>query len=514
MIEKYKRKFSTKYFIFIIILLGFSYNILFGQSSSTSPYSRFGIGDLQSNSFVQNLGMGYSGLAVHEPFSINFTNPASYASLRLTNFEFGATSNFTWYESTGFPAFKTNSSNISYVAIGFPVISGKWGASFGILPFSNVGYEISNNSTLVDGNNADFLYTGNGGINQFYFGNGINICRNLSIGLNASYLFGSINRVNSIAFPGLIGYYDTRLTNSTRVADTYFTFGISYSIDSILMDSLKYIGMKKITIITSNSNKIVLCKNKDSITIEKPNFTVLSNNYERLIFTNYTDTFIVNNVNGKLVVDSLKNMARAIKIKSDKSFTFAMTASLSTKINTHNDSLVERYINNNGLIIVHDTTLNNTGIPGNITLPLSIGGGISYRNGYKWLINADVSMQDWSKFSGANGNEQLANSLRISAGTQYTPGFLQTKSYFKKITYRFGGYFYKTFLDLKATQLNDFGISFGMGLPVYRSISTINLAIQLGQRGTLQNNLIREQYLHLTLGFSLSDKWFNKYKYD
>ena len=67
---------------------------------------------------------------------------------------------------------------------------------------------------------------------------------------------------------------------------------------------------------------------------------------------------------------------------------------------------------------------------------------------------------------------------------------------------------------MKSTQLDDFGVSFGLGLPVYRSLSKINIAVQAGQRGTLANGLIREQYVRLSLGFSFADKWFNKYKYE
>jgi hypothetical protein len=88
-------------------------------------------------------------------------------------------------------------------------------------------------------------------------------------------------------------------------------------------------------------------------------------------------------------------------------------------------------------------------------------------------------------------------------------------NYFKRINYRAGVYFHRTFLDLNATRLNEQGISLGVGLPLRKAYqSMLNFTIQAGQRGTLDNNLIREQFLRLQFGITFNEDWFRKRRYD
>lgn len=81
------------------------------------------------------------------------------------------------------------------------------------------------------------------------------------------------------------------------------------------------------------------------------------------------------------------------------------------------------------------------------------------------------------------------------------------------MTYRIGARFEKTGLVLNNQPIEDFGITFGLGLPV-GGISKINIGVELGQLGTLDDGLIKENYANIMLGFSLSDIWFIKRKYD
>ncbi len=84
----------------------------------------------------------------------------------------------------------------------------------------------------------------------------------------------------------------------------------------------------------------------------------------------------------------------------------------------------------------------------------------------------------------------------------------------KRIAYRGGLKYEKSYLMIGNEQIKDFGISFGVGLPVYRSLSTINISAEIGQRGTTDFNLIKEQYAKLTLNVNLHDIWFVKRKFD
>jgi len=76
-----------------------------------------------------------------------------------------------------------------------------------------------------------------------------------------------------------------------------------------------------------------------------------------------------------------------------------------------------------------------------------------------------------------------------------------------------GARFEETGIVLNNQPIEDFGITFGLGLPV-GGVSKINIAVELGQLGTLDGGLIKENYTNIMLGFSLSDIWFIKRKYD
>ncbi len=490
------------------------------QNNSSSPYSRFGIGDMQSSGFTETDGMGTSSIALHEPFNINFSNPASYSSIKLTTFEFGATSNFTKFSSAGFPSNTTNTSNISYVALAFPVIANRWGASFGMMPFSNVGYKISDADT-IGGTTENYLYTGSGGFNQLYFGNAVNICKSLSVGANISYLFGSIERQNTVEFPSLTSAQNTRITNTIHINDLTYKVGLFFTLDSIKVDSSKIYGPKhKLNVLQCTDEALVVANSKDTLwirnkLIQLKRFEVMSNTSAGITFANERDTLYVNNTLGKLKIDTALDNIKEVKIKSDRSFSVGLTYSLNSSLHATTDSLSERYLSTSlGGVAIHDTINYTSGIKGRITLPMSLGFGIAYKKGQRLLLSAEASIQDWTKYTFYGQSDQLANSMKIAAGAQISPDLIQAKTFFKSITYRFGAYYSKTYLDLKSTQLDDIGITLGCSLPVFRSLSKINISMQAGQRGTLMNNLIREQYIRLGLGFSLSDRWFIKYKYE
>jgi hypothetical protein len=72
----------------------------------------------------------------------------------------------------------------------------------------------------------------------------------------------------------------------------------------------------------------------------------------------------------------------------------------------------------------------------------------------------------------------------------------------------------RSYLTLEGQQINDLGISFGVGLPVYRSNSTINISAELGRKGTKQHNLVLENYARLNLSVNLYDLWFIQRRFD
>jgi hypothetical protein len=215
-----------------LFLFFFAFSVT-AQVSTSSPYSRYGIGDLQFGGFSKNLGMGGMGFALSQPFNINFNNPATYSSIALTTFEAAGTgSMYEQHNATSQHAFQYNA-DFGYLAMGFPLISKKWGFSFGILPYSSVGYGIADKQiNKVSGDVQYHTYEGSGGLNQFYMGTGFSLGKNFFAGVNASFLFGTINQLRKVEYPSN-SYYNTKLTDETIINNFYFNAGLLKTFDSL-----------------------------------------------------------------------------------------------------------------------------------------------------------------------------------------------------------------------------------------------------------------------------------------
>ena len=134
----------------------------------------------------------------------------------------------------------------------------------------------------------------------------------------------------------------------------------------------------------------------------------------------------------------------------------------------------------------------------------------------------DYSAQDWSKAQFFGEADSLTASSSIRFGLQYTPvsvDEVRRASYWKRISIRAGGFYNKTYLDINGQQLENYGMTFGIGIPWKneRNLLTktsFNISYQLGWQGSLKNGLVKETYQVLSIGFTLYDFWFIKPKYD
>lgn len=147
-----------------------------------------------------------------------------------------------------------------------------------------------------------------------------------------------------------------------------------------------------------------------------------------------------------------------------------------------------------------------------IELPSNYAGGftVSYKN--KFMLGAEYSFQDWTKAKFLYANDLLSSSQSIRVGMQYTPNQFDLRSYLKRISYRAGFYNTNTFLKLRDNQIKDYGITFGVGLPLRRTRSSFNISVELGRKGTLNNGLVQEDYGIINFGFTFYDFWFLKQK--
>ncbi|WP_425076835.1 OmpP1/FadL family transporter [Psychroserpens sp. S379A] len=152
-----------------------------------------------------------------------------------------------------------------------------------------------------------------------------------------------------------------------------------------------------------------------------------------------------------------------------------------------------------------------------LTLPsrFSIGAGIGKPR--KWFLGAEYTFQNTSKFSNpiiTIENATFVNASNISLGGFFVPDYNSFSSYLKRMTYRAGIHFENTGLEINNEKINEFGISFGVGLPVGKWFSNANLGFELGRRGTTSQNLIQENFVNFQLSLSLNDRWFQKRKYN
>lgn len=183
--------------LFSLIVIG----QVFGQNNTNSPYSKLGLGEFTIMGFGRNLAMGGTGLALKSNTSINPLNPASYVGIDslMTIMELGFHGNYTTLK-TSLGSNSDYNANFSYLAFGFH-IKDYWGMSFGILPYTNIGYSI-NVTEEVDGSDIYYKTTneGSGGLSNIYWGNGFRLGKTTAVGLNISYLFGPKENEESYDF--------------------------------------------------------------------------------------------------------------------------------------------------------------------------------------------------------------------------------------------------------------------------------------------------------------------------
>ena len=153
-----------------------------------------------------------------------------------------------------------------------------------------------------------------------------------------------------------------------------------------------------------------------------------------------------------------------------------------------------------------------------ITIPQGFGVGVSLQKGNDWAIGADFNWMQWSKFARQGKIEDLQDSWMASVGAEFTPKHTSISGYFSRVTYRFGGFYEHGFVNLLGNDgldhsINKVGVTAGMSLPLPRTQSKVNMALEAGQYGTREGGLIQERYAKVSVGVSVFEHWFMKRKY-
>lgn len=431
------------------------------------------------------------------PVMINTGNPASYALIKFATFEVGGNfvrSKFT----TSLSNVDRWTTNFNYGTLGFPVRR-KSGAAFGIMPYSNVGYNMQTISAEPNIGNVTYKYNGEGGFNKVFLGYGTmpfkerlmkfrkkqakkeldpaynismrsykfkefwsEIASDFSIGTNVNYMFGSTLNYADVRYPNSQTYFNTIREKTVRINDFTGNFGIqtAFTIDSV-----------KVKRDTGN------------------------------------------------VVAGRRKRALSEKVK----ITFGYYMALNNTIKAKYDLISYNYFLNRTSIVPKDTVLKLIDQTGKITLPLEQGFGIGFKKGEKFNLVVDYAITDWSKFKMFDYTNTLKNNMRTSIGFNYVPDkyVLGRGTYFKRTQYRAGAFYNSGYLDINQTLIKTYGVTAGLSLPVGIRTGTglVNIGVQYGVTGTTSNDLIKENFIRINFGFTFNstyfeDLWFRKFKYD
>ncbi len=212
----------TRYHLTLLLLLITATS--FAQKRTYSPFSRYGVGELNPTGYGQNAAMGNTGIGMKSSNHLNILNPASYSGIDTMSFFFeaGLTGYSQILESqAGEETY--NNIDFSYFAMGFP-ISRNIHTSWGLRPFSNAGYnfEFSDETTL---NKA----IGTGNLSSAYGGISLRLIPELSLGLHGTYLFGNIQHTTFIEFLNDANAYKYGVQSELHASDFFVDFGAQYT---------------------------------------------------------------------------------------------------------------------------------------------------------------------------------------------------------------------------------------------------------------------------------------------
>ncbi len=485
--------------------------------STVSPYSRYGLGDFQFNGGLINTAMGGGGIGLRNdsliPQYINIANPASITSHQLVNYEIGLTSNTVKVENTtGSGTF--NRTTLSHFAMAFPVKK-YWGAAFGLIPYSAVGYNVAVQDSIQNIGSVQYKYEGSGGISQVFLANAIrpfggmprkfllssdydalraaqdtnairskmkfrNHLSNISVGVNVSYLFGSLVNIRRDVFPDSLQTFNTKITKYTTFKDVYVSGGLQYTFRFPLTLNPAYIALED-TAVT--------------------NTKVFGNAYY----------FKTNNI-----LDTAKLFIRKPGVR----ITFGAVFAAPNALVVSYDLLAQTYKQIGNIELVKDTVVNDLAVASRVNLPMMGGFGFALKKDYKWMFQADYTVQMWEDFTYLGNPVGLKNSQRVTAGFQFQPNLAGRGNFLGATQYRLGARWYQSYLELNNIRLTEMTVNFGMAFPLpYRTrmgepISRISLNFEAGQRGTTDGGLLKESFIRATLGLTINDRWFMRYKLD
>lgn len=393
----------------------------FAQQGTTSPYSFYGMGTTTFKGTAENRAMG--GLRVaSDSIHLNMLNASSLAELQLVNYTVGMSYQRT-DQKVGDEKVTATTTTFDYLAMGIPL--GKLGVSFGLLPSTSVGYDLTSSS----GDKDLMEFEGKGGVNKTFLSVGYSPIKNWNVGVQAGYNFGSIKNIAISRIRGI--NYATREQNEFDVTGFDFQLATSYT----------------------------------------------------------------------------------MPLENGKYFTGMVTYNPKYSLDTENNRTIESitYSSVGDHITIDRRELDM--VSGDMDMPQEYTVGIGYGLDKHWFIGGELSQRDAETFNShslALDNVQFNKSSTYRLGGYYIPNYRALSGVFNRWVYRMGVRYEDMGMEINGQDINEIGISFGIGVPMRRTFSNINLGVELGKRGTNKSGLIQEKFVNAILTLSLNDKWFQK----
>ncbi|GAO42070.1 hypothetical protein [Flavihumibacter petaseus] len=208
----------------------------------------------------------------------------------------------------------------------------------------------------------------------------------------------------------------------------------------------------------------------------------------------------------------------SIRLNSNMRLVLGATGTIKNDFNAHRDQVAETFVFDAANVVIPvDTVYSNVDQSGKVTFPASYGVGFTLERQDKWLFGVDFQQTNWDDYRFFGEKDSVASNWKIKAGGQFVPNAFGT-NYWGRVSYRFGFNYGPDYISLNGKTINEWAGSLGFGFPVRpnrfsNQYTNINLALEYGRRGDNTTKLQENQF-RLSLGFTLSDLWFVKKKYD
>ncbi|WP_417856635.1 hypothetical protein [Xanthomarina gelatinilytica] len=422
----------------------------YAQEGTASPYSFYGMGSLKFKGTVESRSMG--GLSVYsDSIHINLRNPASYASKNL--------------------AIYNNESRPVKFAIG--------GSHTNAKLKSDTASDEVNSSTL------DYLAMS---FPIGRFGLGMGLIPYTSVG----YKLETLNNNNDLStkFRGEGGVNKVYASLGYLVMDGLSVgVDLGYNFGNVKNNTIEYVYTNEGTLAQYQTRE----DNRSDIGGLSANFGII---FSKMI-------------QDKFELTTSLTFRPEMNLNSENSRTYNTIT-----INAIND---QEYVINSIEADLASQGLKST----DLVLPtkLSLGAGIGQPR--IWFVGAEYTYLNTKAFknelyasSDSAGNVTYSNASTVSIGGFVIPDYNSFSSYFKRVVYRAGVRFEGTGLNINDQAINEFGISFGVGLPMGNTFSNANIGVEFGKRGTTSENLIQENFINFQLSFSFNDRWFQKRRFN